>query len=241
MRVNTYHGGFNRSVRGGLGSIKYFVVHYTGSMASAKNNCIYFSTGNRNASADWFVDRDGSIWEYNNPLDGHYTWHCGDGRGRYGITNANSVGCEVVSDGRDFTPEQIASIRDLYAHWCQVLGRKLQLVRHYDASRKECPKAYVDAGKWEQLKAQIDSGSPAAVAPTGGRKKRKMECIFKPNGEGRLVYYDGVKAHNLNHPDEVTAIQMVYRACNGGADIPTFELGSPNAPWATRFFNAIER
>lgn len=240
MRITTYHGGFNRSVRSSLGSIGYFVVHYTGSMASAKNNCIYFATGNRSASADCFIDRDGSICEYNNILDGHYTWHCGDGRGRYGITNANSIGIEVVSDGRDFTPEQIASLRDLYAHYCQVLGRKLQIVRHYDASRKQCPMAYVDAGKWAELKAQIDNGSPVAAAPRPGRKS-KMECIFKPNGEGRLVYYDGVKAHNLNHPDEVTAIQMVYSACNGGAKIPTFELGSQNAPWATRFLDVIER
>ncbi len=240
MRINTYHGGFNRSVRGSLASIKYFVVHHTGSMACARNNCIYFSTGNRNASADLFVDRDGTIWEYNNILDGHYTWHCGDGGGRYGITNANSIGVEVVSDGSDFTPEQIDSIRDLYAHYCQVLGRKLEIVRHYDASRKECPKAYVDAGKWESLKSQIDSGSPVTAAPVTGRKRR-MECIFKPNGEGRLVYYDGVKAHNLNHPDEVKAIQMVYKACNGGAQIPIFELGSANAPWATRFLDVVGR
>lgn len=73
------------------------------------------------------------------------------------------------------------------------------------------------------------------------KRRRKMECIFRPNGEGRLVYYDGVKCHSLEHPDEVTAIQMVYRSCNDGADIPIFELGSPQAPWATRFIAATER
>lgn len=239
MIINTYHGSFNRSLRGSLSLVRYCTIHYTGSMASAKNNCIYFSTGNRNSSADVFVDRDGTIWEYNNPLDGYYTWHCGDGRGRHGITNANSIGIEVVSDGRDFTPEQIAALKDLYSHYCQVFGRKLELVRHYDASRKECPKAYVDAGKWDSLKRQIDDGSPASTGPK--RKRSKMECIFQPNDEGYLVYYDGYTTHRIDHPDEVTAIQMVYSACNSGASIPMFRLGSKDAPWATRFLDVIGR
>lgn len=65
-----------------------------------------------------------------------------------------------------------------------------------------------------------------------------MHCIYQPNGEGRLVYYDGVNAHPLNHPDEVTALQVVYKKCTG-KDMPVFTLGSPEAPWATRFEQAI--
>lgn len=153
--INTYHGAYNRSRRASLSMVTNFVVHYTGSMACAKNNCIFFAGGDRKSSADLFVDRDGTIWEYNNVLDGWYTWHCGDGGGRYGITNANSIGVEVVSDGRDFTPEQIESIAFLYRHYCDALGRKLVVVRHYDASRKHCPAPYVDESKWNVIKAQI--------------------------------------------------------------------------------------
>lgn len=171
LTINTYHGVHNRSVRpGGLGSIKYFVVHYTGGLGSAKNNCIFFATANRRASADWFVDKSGPIWEYNNILDGYNTWHVGDGGGKHGITNANSVGCEVVSAGEDYLAAQEASIRDLYEHVCAVLGRRLIIVRHYDASRKLCPAPYVDEAKWAVLKARIEGGqaqpSPApAPAP----------------------------------------------------------------------------
>lgn len=156
--INTYHGLYNRSKRGSLGSIKYFVVHYTGSMACAKNNCIFFSGGNRKSSADLFVDRDGAIWEYNNILDGWYSWHCGDGGGRYGITNANSIGVEVVSDGCDFTDAQIASVAWLYQHYCNMLGRRLEVVRHYDASRKQCPAPYVNASRWAALKESVANG-----------------------------------------------------------------------------------
>lgn len=67
-----------------------------------------------------------------------------------------------------------------------------------------------------------------------------MRFIYQPNGEGRLVYYDGVNTHPLNHPDEVTALQMAYKQCTG-KDMPVFAFGSPEAPWATRFEQAIGR
>lgn len=168
--INKHHGIYNKSNRGGTGGIKYFVVHYTATMASAKNNCIYFSNGNRNASADMFVDRDGAIWEYNDVTSGMYTWHVGDGNGKYGITNANSVGVEVVSDGRDFTNEQIASLAYLYKYYCDKLGRKLEIVRHYDASRKSCPAPYVDSNKWKTLKSKIAAGT-STPAPNNGPKQ----------------------------------------------------------------------
>lgn len=164
LTINTYHGSFNKSRRtGGLGAIVNFVTHYTGGTGSAMNNCIYFATANRNASADFFIDKDGTIWEYNNILDGFYTWHVGDGKGKYGITNTNSIGVEVVSNGEDFTAAQRASLSKLYAHCCSILGRKLNVVRHYDASRKYCPSPYVDASKWGSLKTEILGGQPTQV------------------------------------------------------------------------------
>ena len=64
MNIIKMHGSYNRSVR--RGSIKYIVVHYTGTQASAKNNCAYFAGGDRQASADYFID-DNGIYEYNDP------------------------------------------------------------------------------------------------------------------------------------------------------------------------------
>ena len=68
-----------------------------------------------------------------------------------------------------------------------------------------------------------------------------MHCIFRPNMEGYPMYYDGVNMHPLHNPDEAEAIKMVYRQTHGGKEIPIFELGTPEAPWATRFANAVQR
>ena len=157
MNINEYHGTFNRTKRsGGVSAIKYFVVHYTAGTGSAKNNCIYFSGGDRGASADWFVDKDGSVWEYNDPKSGYYTWAVGDGKGKYGITNSNSVHAEVVNNGDAFTGEQVKALNALYNHACDITGTKLTVVRHYDASRKSCPAYYTDQTRWNSLKSQIE-------------------------------------------------------------------------------------
>ena len=67
-----------------------------------------------------------------------------------------------------------------------------------------------------------------------------MECIIRPNGENRLDYIDGDNIHPLSHPDELEAIRTVYRKCYG-EDIPMIELGTPKAPWASRFYDALRR
>lgn len=72
------------------------------------------------------------------------------------------------------------------------------------------------------------------------RKVRKMECLIRPNMANYMVYFDGVKAHPLAHPDEMKAIQMCYKMCTG-EDIPCFEMGTPEAPWATRLFEGAGR
>lgn len=159
--INTYSNqtSYNLTYNNrGVSGIKYIVVHYTGTSASAKNNIIYFSGGNRSASADFFID-SGSIWQFNpNPLR-YYSWHCGDGKGAYGITNSNSVGIEVVSSGEDFTSAEIDRLTWLVQKLMSEYGvDSNHVVRHYDASRKQCPYPYINSTKWAKLKAQITGG-----------------------------------------------------------------------------------
>ena len=66
-----------------------------------------------------------------------------------------------------------------------------------------------------------------------------MECIIQPDGMNIMVYYDGHTVHDLSNPDCVTAINMVYQQTHGGASIPCFKMGSKEAPWAARFFQAV--
>lgn len=70
-------------------------------------------------------------------------------------------------------------------------------------------------------------------------EENKMQFIYRPNGENYLCFFDGTAIHKLSHPDQVTAINMCHQACFG-RDIPIFELGSAEAPWATRFAEAVQ-
>lgn len=153
--------------RRGNRSVKYIVVHNTGTTASAKNNCQYFRTGNRDASADYFIDTDGSIWKYNGNCAGFYSWHCGDGGGAYGITNYNSIGIEVVSAGTAFTSAQITSLNKLVRAIAEDYGVSLSnVVRHYDASRKSCPSYYVNNTRWNDLKSKITKSTTSSSSST---------------------------------------------------------------------------
>ena len=218
LKINTLHGTLNRTRRAaGLGGIKYFLVHYTGGTGSAKNNCLYFRAQNRNASADLFIDKDGSIWEYNNVLDGYFTWHCGDGGGRYGITNSNSISVEVVSNGEAFTAAQIASLKALYAHYCSVLGRKLIVARHYDASRKSCPAPYVGSSKWAALKAQIEGGKTTEAAAASKPAKPSSKPVSAPANktkEEKVYKFATIKSGSKGNA--VKLFQAAYNARFGG-------------------------
>lgn len=222
MIINTYHGTYNRSKRsGGLGAIKYFVVHYTGGTGSAKNNCIYFAGGNRNASADLFVDKDGTIWEYNNVLDGYYTWAVGDGKGKYGITNSNSMSVEVVNNGDAFTDAQIKALNELYNHYCSVLGRKLNVVRHYDASRKSCPAYYVDSSRWNDLKGRIVStttkkGHKTELYPSNGTSAQKFKVKWVSSDIVILTSQKYNEVLDVSGASNKSGTEVITYPANGG-------------------------
>ena len=149
---------YNRSNRGGT-PIKYIVVHDTGNPsrgANATAHYNYFNGGDRSSSADFFVD-DTQVLCVNDYYK-YYTWHCGDGRGKYGITNRNSVGIEFcinVDSDRDKTLEHTAQlVRELMQELNIPIDR---VVRHYDASRKNCPQSMSKNGwaQWYKFKEKL--------------------------------------------------------------------------------------
>lgn len=121
-------------------TIAYIVVHDTGNPkkgADALAHVRYFDAAPRGASAHYFVD-DTGVYEL--VEQANVAWHCGDGKGRYGITNQNSIGIELcIHEGNDMAAtydHARALIRSLMAHYHLSKSR---VVRHYDASRKICP------------------------------------------------------------------------------------------------------
>ena len=141
---------YNRSVR--HEAIRYIVVHDTGNTAvgaNAEAHFNYFNGGNRGSSADIFVD-DREIWIVNGYYKQYYSWHCGDGKGRYGITNANSIGVEMCINADGDRNKAVENTAYVVRHLMKELNIPIdRVVRHYDASRKNCP-ASMSKNNWKQ-------------------------------------------------------------------------------------------
>lgn len=142
---------YNYSVR--REAIRFIVIHDTGNPdkgADADANFQHFNNGDRGSSADIFVDDHAVIRA--NDYRRYYSWHCGDGHGKYGITNGSSVGLEIcVNQDGDY--QRAVSNAVWMTH---QLMRELHIpaehvVRHYDASRKCCP-ASMAANNWQRWK-----------------------------------------------------------------------------------------
>lgn len=149
MEIVKKQMAYNYSIR--KSAIEYIVVHDTGNTATGSNTSAhynYFNGGNRDSSADVFVD-DHSAW-YVNDYTKYYSWHCGDGHGVYGITNGNSVGVEMCinidGDYETALRNTVEVVRSLMVELNIPFER---VVRHYDASRKKCP-ASMSYNNWER-------------------------------------------------------------------------------------------
>lgn len=131
------------------GEIKYIVIHDTGNRrngAGAIAHYKYFNGGNRNASAHYFVDDSNIVETVEVSLA---AWHCGDGKGKYGITNQNSIGIEIcVNEDSDFNMAMLQTIELIRFLMMTYDIPKVNVIRHYDASGKNCP-ASMSSSSWE--------------------------------------------------------------------------------------------
>jgi N-acetylmuramoyl-L-alanine amidase len=161
MTINKKQIAYNKTKRSQ--KPQYIVIHDTGNKtkgASAEAHFNYFNGGDRQASADFFVD-DTQVLQVND-YNTYYTWHCGDGKGKNGITNANSVSIEICvnSDGNYDVAFQNAV--ELTKYLMAELNIPIDcVVRHYDASGKICP-ASMSANNWtlwNNFKAQLQQKS----------------------------------------------------------------------------------
>lgn len=186
---------YNRSNRGGT-PIRYIVVHDTGNPsrgANATAHYNYFNGGDRSSSADFFVD-DTQVLCVNDYYK-YYTWHCGDGRGKYGITNRNSVGIEFcinVDSDRDKTLERTAQlVRELMQELNIPIDR---VVRHYDASRKNCPQSMSGNGwaQWYEFKEKL-KGEDLTMAQYEELKNEISQLT-------ETVKVLATELHDLKHP-----------------------------------------
>ena len=149
-------------------NVQYVVIHYTGNYAdNARSNAIYFYNNQSSVqgSAHFFVD-SGSV-VYASVSEQKSAWHVGDGRGSYGLTNYNSLGIEMATSGAYMVSSATENVAaQLAADLLKKYGLGINsLKRHYDASRKDCPRGWNNASpyasqaggeqRWSNFKAKV--------------------------------------------------------------------------------------
>ena len=192
--------GSDHMTRGRSRAIDRIVVHFTATLASARNNATYFARNEgQGASAHYFVD-DVTPEIYQSVAEGDTAWHAGDWQ-----MNCRAIGIEVVSAGEDFSATEVEKLGWLVRKLMAKYGIGASgVIRHYDVTGKLCPAPYVAASKWAALKACITGGvvsggtTPAAPGGTVAELARRVIAGEFGNGDARRAAlgsrYDEVQA-----------------------------------------------
>ena len=192
--------GSDHMTRGRSRAIDRIVVHFTATLASARNNATYFARNEgQGASAHYFVD-DITPEIYQSVAEGDTAWHAGNW-----AMNCRAIGIEVVSAGEDFSATEVEKLGWLVKRLMAKYGIGASgVIRHYDVTGKLCPAPYVAASKWAALKAAITGGvvsggtTPAAPSGTVAELARRVIAGEFGNGDARRTAlgsrYDEVQA-----------------------------------------------
>ena len=130
----------------------YIVIHETdnGSKgADAKAHATAMKNGNLAGTVHYYVDSK-SIYQTLDHSDG--AWAVGDGKGKYGITNRNSINIEICVNPETDYYVAVDKAEQLAASLLKQYGWGTDhLKRHYDASRKNCPRRIQAEGRWPEF------------------------------------------------------------------------------------------
>jgi N-acetylmuramoyl-L-alanine amidase len=130
---------------------EFIVLHDTGNYnigANAEMHYQYFNSGDKQSSAHIFVD-DKQILQLVEIRD--KSWHCGDGNNAYGINNGNSIGVEICINNDGNYLATINNTLELVSYLMKTYNISIdKVVRHYDASKKNCPQTMNNNGDWSK-------------------------------------------------------------------------------------------
>lgn len=153
----------------GQNNPKYIVVHETDNWnkgANANAHARAMANGNLAGTVHFYVDSS-SIYQTLEYEDGAYA--VGDGKGAYGITNRNSINIEICVNPESDYYTAVKNCQWLCAKLLKEFGWGTdRLKRHYDASRKHCPRRIIDEGLWSSFVSAVASimGGQSADTPT---------------------------------------------------------------------------
>lgn len=204
-------------------SQKYIVIHDTANTsrgADAETHARYYQNNDRKVSANYTVDQDSVQYNVSASQTAH---HCGDGGGKYGITNSNSIGIEMCinSDG-DYNKtynNAVLLVKKLMTTYGIPADR---VVMHRDASGKNCSAALISGryGKtWAQMKKDI--GDP--TGGSGGSSAVIETAIHRLGVVSGLPANDTLTVRSKPDPNssqvatlgEGTQVEIVAKCSNG--------------------------
>ena len=162
MKINKIIANSDNFTKGRTKKIQFLVIHYTANDGdTAKGNCNYFKSPNRNASAHYFVDEN-EIWQ--SVEDNDTAWHCGTKHKYYhkSCRNSNSISIELCSrktlSGKYyFKPQTVKNAIYLARKIMKKYNIPIEnVLRHYDITHKKCPAPFVDnIREWDKFKNML--------------------------------------------------------------------------------------
>ena len=189
----------------------YVVIHETDNWskgAGAKAHATAMKNGNLAGTVHYYVDST-SIYQTLDHKDGAYA--VGDGGGRYGITNRNSINIEICVNPESDYYKAVDKAEQLAASLLKQYGWGTdRLKRHYDASRKHCPRRIQDEGLWPEFKRKTTAYMGAApekptnkpTTQTGGNYMFEPKMVSKGDtGLSVLLLQEILKARGFKGKD----------------------------------------
>lgn len=143
--------------------IKFIILHYVGAVSTAKNNADYFFSKYRGASAHYFIDNK-EIWQV--VEDNDAAWAIGANKYYTEARNSNSISvemcCYTMKNGNINVAKEV---EEKAVELVKMLMKKYNInvdhvIRHYDATRKNCPAPFVsDTERWNDFKNKLQGQS----------------------------------------------------------------------------------
>lgn len=120
----------------------WIIIHYVGSVSTARANAQYFEKVNRKASANYFVDEN-EIWQVVEDKDA--AWHIGANKYYNSARNSNSIGIELCCKRKGttgewyFEPQTVLNAIELTKYLMKKYDIPIERVaRHFDCTGKKC-------------------------------------------------------------------------------------------------------
>lgn len=130
----------------------YVVIHETDNWSKGANSRAHataMKNGNLAGTVHYYVDSQ-ECYQTLEHQDG--AWAVGDGHGKYGISNLNSINIEICVNPESNYYLAVDRAAELAAMLLNQYGWDTShLKRHYDASRKHCPRRILDEGLWDNF------------------------------------------------------------------------------------------